>query len=339
MIKKILIVIAVVALIVFLANQRKKNTENIETVKPKNIDISQTVSASGKVKSDEEVNLNFQTGGKLAWVGVKGGDTVKKWQAIASLDQRALQKNLETYLNNYSIERTEFDDDQKTYEVVLTDFIKRIRQRSQYNLNNSVLAVELQDLTLKLSNISSPIAGVVTRADAQVAGVNIIPTTTWTISNPEKMIFEAEIDESDITSVTPGQKVKVTLDAMPQNPIEAAIDSISYTSHLTTSGATAYDAKIKLPENLNLRFGLNGEALIEVANKASALSIPNEAIYEKGNKKFVIILKGINPEEKEIQTGIISDNDSEIKSGLSPEDNVVIVGIDLLKKQLEKVKK
>ena len=52
--------------------------------------------------------------------------------------------------------------------MVLTDFIKRIRQRSQNSLDNSVIDVELQDISIKLANIATPIAGVVTRADAEV---------------------------------------------------------------------------------------------------------------------------------------------------------------------------
>lgn len=323
--KKALIGLLVIfAIGFFIYNQRKTNGEEIKTVKPKIDNITQTVSASGKIKSDEEVNLSFQTLGKLAWVGVKKGDTVKKWQGIASLDQAALKKNLQAILNDYSIERTEFDDDQKTYEVVLTDFIKRIRQRSQFNLDNSVIDVELQDISIKLANISTPIAGIVTRADAEVAGVNITPTTTWTISNPDKMIFSAEIDETDIAKVTSGQTGIITLDALPDNPITVPIDSISFTSHITTSGATAYDAKFKIPLNNNLRFGLNGEVIIEVLKKNSVLTLPSEAITEKDNKKYVTVLVDKKPVEKEVKTGISSDTDTEILEGVNSEDEIVI---------------
>lgn len=324
MLKKVLILLIVLAVAFFIINQRKSKSAEIKTVKPTIKDITQTVSASGKVKSDEEVNLSFQVLGQLAWVGVKEGDTVKKWQGIASLDQRVLKKTLEKDLNLYFTQRTKFDDDQKTYEVVLTDFIKRIRQRSQNSLDNSVIDVELQDISIKLSNLVTPIAGVVTRADAKVAGVNITPTTAWTISNPDKMIFTAEVDESDITLVSPGQTAIITLDAMPENPITATIESISYISHFTTSGATAYDVKFSLPANLNLRFGLNGEAVIEVVKKSSVLTVPNEAIFEKDNKKYVLVLNNKRTEEKEVQTGATSDNDTEIKSGLNDSDELLI---------------
>jgi len=47
-------------------------------------DLLESVSASGKVEAEEEAVLTFQTSGRLAWVGVKEGDRVEQWQAIAS---------------------------------------------------------------------------------------------------------------------------------------------------------------------------------------------------------------------------------------------------------------
>ena len=66
-----LILLIVLAVGFLVINQRRSKSEEIKTVKPTIKDISQTVSASGKVKSDEEVSLSFQTLGQLAWVGVK----------------------------------------------------------------------------------------------------------------------------------------------------------------------------------------------------------------------------------------------------------------------------
>ncbi|HUS59910.1 MAG TPA: biotin/lipoyl-binding protein [Nevskiaceae bacterium] len=78
--------------------------EKYETAKIKKEEIIQTVSASGGVEAENQVTLKFQTSGKLAWVGVKKGDKVKKWQAIASLDKYDLQRKLIKALRDYSKE-------------------------------------------------------------------------------------------------------------------------------------------------------------------------------------------------------------------------------------------
>ena len=66
------------------------------------------LSSSGTVMAENKADLTFQTGGRLSWVGVKKGDRVRKWQGIASLDQRTVQKNLEKELNDYLKTRWDF---------------------------------------------------------------------------------------------------------------------------------------------------------------------------------------------------------------------------------------
>ena len=60
--------------------------------------LKETLTISGQIDAEEKVTLTFPTGGKLYWVGVKEGDYVEKYQGIASLDQRDLEKRLETSL-------------------------------------------------------------------------------------------------------------------------------------------------------------------------------------------------------------------------------------------------
>ena len=55
--------------------------------------IKEILSLSGNIDADEKITLRFQSSGMLTWVGVKEGDYVKKYQGVASLDQKELQKN------------------------------------------------------------------------------------------------------------------------------------------------------------------------------------------------------------------------------------------------------
>src|SRR3989344_2912816 len=56
--------------------------------------LSDDLSLSGEIDAEEKTVLRFQSSGKLSWVGVKEGDYVKKYQTVASLDQREVQENL-----------------------------------------------------------------------------------------------------------------------------------------------------------------------------------------------------------------------------------------------------
>lgn len=337
--KKIIIVLLVIALLgvaIFwrqkTINAQKKESLQIFTAKKQT--ITQTVSSSGKVKASQQVDLKFQTSGLLTWVGVKEGDQVKKWQAIAQLDKRELQKNLEKTLKDYSNERNDYEEMYRvTYrgqkpEDALTDTAKRILEKNQWDLEKSVLDVELKDISLKLATLVSPIDGLVTHIDTPVAGVNITPAgAIFSVANPEQMIFEAEVDEVDIANIKIDQRATISLDAYPEEKIQGKVTKINFEAITTKGGGTAFKIEIALPQNEDLRFktGMNGDAQITIGEKEMALAVPNEAIYYKDGKPFVKVLgNNQKPKEVEVKIGLETESVTEVTLGISENQQIII---------------
>lgn len=305
-----------------------------ETTKVEKEDIIQAISASGKIESQEQVTLQFQTSGKLAWLGVKEGDYVEKWQAIASLDKRELQKKLEKELNDYMNERWDFEQDRETYNVTtdnldtytLTNEIRRILEKAQFDLNNAVIDVEIADLTKKLATLVTPISGIVTEIDPSIAGVNVTSLTAkFTIANPGTMKFVANVDESDIGGVALGQKVIIALDAYPDEEFKGEVGKIAFAAVTTTGGGTAFPADINLPENINQKFkvGMNGDIEIVIEEKTDVLTVPLDAIKTKKGKSYIQIIEHRKIKEIEVETGLESDTRVEIISGLEQEQLII----------------
>ena len=305
-----------------------------QTANPQKKDLAQVVDVSGQVQAKNQAILKFQTSGKLAWVGVKKGDRVKKWQAIASLDKNELRKRLDKYLNSYLSERWDFEQDRDDYsaegisleEALISDAVKRTLEKDQFDLNEAVLDVEINQIAYDLATIYSPIEGIVTQIDIPVTGVNITPAgATFTIADPEIMIFEAKIDEADIAKTKEGQKVLIALDAYPDEEFEGKILRIDFTSTVTRGGGTAFPAEISLPENTELRFknGLNGDAEIIIEEKEAILTIPLEALEEKNGQSFVQIIEGKKIKRIEVKVGLITDTRAEIISGLDENQKVI----------------
>jgi macrolide-specific efflux system membrane fusion protein len=301
----------------------KTIAERYELTTVKKESISQTVVASGKVKSATQVDLKFQTSGMLSWIGVKEGDTVKKWQAIAALDKRELQKDLQKYLFDFSKERADYDEDQKiTYrDKALTDTISRILQKNEYDLAKAVLDVEIQDIALKLATLTTPIGGIVTKIDVPVAGINITPATAvFTVADPEHLVFEAEIDEVDVGNLAVGQKAELILDAFPDDPLELTVSRIDFNATVDSSGATVYQVEFDLEPSDKLRLGLNGEVTVTVAEVDNTLTVP----YSSVDDDEVQVVKDGQVVKVPVATGVVSDDSIEIKSGLNENDQVIV---------------
>lgn len=275
--RKAVIIIAVLFLVFggfFVVNRRNQQKKAAAEEKTKQAELAaaavenENVFASGKITAAKQIDLKFQTSGKLAWVGVAEGDYVQQWQAIASLDTTQLKRDLKDALLDYSKDRNDFEE---TYRVTyreqtpysaMNNTVKRILEKNQWDLEKAVLAVETEHYDLELATLVTPLAGLVVNIDTPFAGVNITPATAvFTIADPSSLEFVAEVDEVDIVNLHEGQKALITLDSQPEKPLESTIKRIGFSAVKTSGGGTAYEVFLTLPvnENLQFRLGMNGD--------------------------------------------------------------------------------
>lgn len=285
--------------------------------------VRQTLTLSGEIAAEEKVSLQFQTSGRLSWVGVKEGDWVKRYQAVAQLDTREVRKNLDKYLKSYLDTRWDFDqtrDDNK--DKIVTDKIKRILEQSQFDLDKSVLDVELQNLAVEFATLTTPISGVVTKVDAPYAGVNITPSTArFEVINPETYYFELTADQADAVKLKPDTKTKITLDALADEEMGGLVGRISYTPKSGETG-TAYSVHVDLPQVASLsgqlRLGMTGDAVFSLKEKSGVLALPGKFIKSDAKGQYVLV--GDKKAKTYVQVGLEGDDVTEIVSGLTEGD-------------------
>lgn len=306
------------------------STDTVLRAQPK--DINETLDLAGSIDAYNKAELHFQTSGLLTWVGVRVGDRVKKWQTVATLDRKALQKQLQKSLNDYLTNRSTFNDTQDQYVTQLqnnpTDELHRLLARSQYSLNNSVIAVELNDIAIKYSSIFTPIDGIVVVADPPQAGVNISPVSaTYTVIDPNSIYFKAKIAQEDVDKIHLGQSATLSLDSQPDQKLDSTINFIAFTP-VAGESSTVYEIRLNLPsdnQDLKYRLGMDGNASIILASAQNTLTLSSDAINDDNGQKFVWVKTGTNSlEKRNVTIGIINDTDTQIRQGVSLNDQVVI---------------
>jgi RND family efflux transporter MFP subunit len=297
---------------------------------PKNIE--NIISLSGTVDANEKVTLQFQTSGRLAWVGVKEGDVVKKGQIIASLDQRNIRKNLEKDLKDFSNQRLSFDqfrDDNKSKNIgspntYLTDQLSRLAEQNQNTLDKTVINVELDSLSLELSNLITPISGIITHIDQKVAGLNITPATArFEVVNPDSLYILGTVDQQDIARIKQNASASIVFDALPNSVHYGKVSYIAFSPE--AGDDNAYSIKISIPQKIipQLRLSMGAEVSITTDTRKKVLSVPLEAIIDEGNKKYVLVLAKEKQEKRRVFIGLETDNDVEIIKGLRANETVV----------------
>lgn len=305
-----------------IINRNKKDLQN-KQYKVVKKDLKEELTLSGKIEAEEKVVLRFQTAGRLAWVGVKEGDYVKKYQVIASLDQRDIKNRLQKYLNTYvkqrlSFEQTKDDNWQKQFDLseTIRKRAERILQQNQYDLDNTVLDVEYQNLTLEYANLFTPIEGIVTRIDVPYAGVNITPAQAeFEIVNPKTLYFSATADQTEVVLLKEGQKGKIILDSFPDEEITGEIYWISFTPKQEETG-TVYEIKIRLKTDKPLRLQMSGDVNFIIKEIKNVISIPKPYLKVDKNGNYVNLMVNGKKIKRYIKKGDEVDGQIIVKGGL-----------------------
>lgn len=343
--KKIFIGIIILLVIGFLVYRNY-----ISGVKTKKVDFAKVIQGtleeiltiSGSIDADEQATLRFQTSGRLTWVGVKEGDYVKKYQSLASLDQRDVEKTLKKKLLSYMKERWNFEqgkDDKsirgrELYQVPgLSDAERRVLEKAQFDLDSSVLDVEIAALAKEYSLLWSPIEGILTKVGSPYAGVNITPAQAdFEIINPKTIYFSASADQSEVVKLKESMPGELSLDSYPEATFAGTIKNISFIPKTGETG-TVYEVKFIFDNDnsdYKYRLGMAGDLSFVIKKKENILYIPskfiktkNDSVATPGNgKKYVTVKRNGKDEKAEVTTGMETDTSIEITSGVSVGETV-----------------
>ncbi|MDD4819875.1 MAG: efflux RND transporter periplasmic adaptor subunit, partial [Flavobacteriales bacterium] len=240
------------------------------------------------------------------------------------------------------ISDTEYESAKYSYEKAV----------SSYNKSKSDI-VRAQS-NLGYTTITSPIDGVVlSRAveEGQTVASSFNTPTLFTIANDlRKMRVIVDVDESDIGQVKEGQRAVFTVDAFPDDTFEGTVSQVRLQA-TTTSSVVTYEVVIDAPNpDLILMPGLTAQCTIYTMEKNDVLTIPTKAFkympeapknapqdtksIVEGQKKapkelaadqkMVWVLRGTSAHPVKVKIGLADNTSTEIISGLSVGDKVVL---------------
>jgi HlyD family secretion protein len=146
-----------------------------------------------------------------------------------------------------------------------------------------------------------------------------------TLSDVHSFQVVALITEADAARVQPNQDVRVTLDAVPGLTLSGEVLAVGPSATLVQN-VTNYQVTIGLDRvDPRLRSGMTVRAAVAVGQVPNVLAVPNDAIHRSGGTTYVTV---ITPEgtqvRRDIATGAVGDTTTQVTSGLSEGDHVVL---------------
>ena len=211
------------------------------------------------------------------------------------------------------------------------DLTESIQSASE-TLRSAEISMQNQQDTMSNYIITSPISGTIIEKDAQQGEALTSGSTLCVIYDLNYLEMVINVDELQISSLSVGQKVQLTADAVTDKTYVGTVTRVSMKGS-SSGGTTTYPITIRIDETDGLRPGMNANAEIVVAEARNALVVPNAAVIRGG---YVLVTKkspsAANAVEDmdapegyvyvKVETGVSDDSYTQIKSGLQEDDTV-----------------
>lgn len=207
---------------------------------------------------------------------------------------------------------------------------REVIAQAEAQLKQAEAQVNLVVTRLQETQILAPRSGQIIEKSAQVGDLTRSADTLFSIVEGGQLELLANIPETQLNQVSPGQSVILRADSDPTLEFSGKIAEIIPTVDAQSRQATL---KISLEANNNLKPGMLLRAEIMTA-QSSGFAVPTSAIIPEDGDRATLFL--LNPDDtvlaQSVQLGELLGNDQiEILSGIQSGDRLVLDGAAYVK--------
>jgi membrane fusion protein, macrolide-specific efflux system len=313
-------------------------------------DLAIEVIETGKVQPREKVEIKSKVAGQVLKVFVDAGNRVKKGQLLLQLDpvdyERSVAKceaDVAAAKNALEFSELQLQRRQKGLEergVAQIDVDTALSdvKAKKVALQTATVAYDAASDQLRYTRVLAPMEGTVTERGIQPGEV-VTPgvqasfdgKSLLTVSDLSVLIVKADLNQIDVAKVKLGQKVTVTLDALPGKSYDATITKIapaSITPKDKQVDVFPVEATLAKADS-DIKPGMTADVRIHIEKLPGVMSLPIEAVVKDQGKQYVNkVIAGPDGKDRtqrvEVKVGARNDREIEIKSGLAEKDRVLI---------------
>ncbi len=309
--------------------------------------IKKTV-ATGSIIPRKEVEIKTQVSGVVeklyveAGAKVKAGDLIAKIKIIPNVVAlNNAEAAVQTALINFKNSEKELERQKQLFSDNVISEFEFNQFQLNYNLNKQQLEAAGNNLELiregaskKSGTVSNQVRSTVNGMILDVPvkeGSFVIETNTFndgttiaSIANMNEMIFEGQVDESEVGKLREGMELLLKIGALETETFIASLEYIS-PKGLEDEGAIQFEirAAVNLKDNAFLRAGYSANADIVLEQREKVLAIKESNLIFEDEKIYVEVEVGDQIfEKREIKTGISDGINIEVVSGLTLAESV-----------------
>lgn len=324
----VFILISVASLMIYNACSKKQETKSevgftgknfVKVIKAEKKHIMATLEYSGKLKAEKSAYIAPEMSMKVIEYFVDEGDIVKKGDLLAKMDSTQFLQAKAQYENaKKSYERMKQlkqtgSIDQQTYDQVESGY-KTAKAGYEFMLANTEITAPFDGvITLRTKHEGESFSPMMPGANGTASILRLV--------NLDKIKVTINISDRDINKVKVGQKAIINVDSEPDKDF---IGKVTFVSPEADMMSGTFTCEIST-DNLNHKLKPNQFARVKIvlAEVNNTIVIPQKAII---NSYYVFIITDNIASKKEVILGIQSELETEVLSGVSEDDLVVVSG-------------
>ncbi len=356
-----IIVVVILIVVAVVVSGKKEKLIEVQTEKVSKQNITQIVTATGKIQAETKVNISAEVSGEIVSLPFKEGDIVRKGDLVVKIrpdsympklkqEQAGInvaQSNLATQevnLKKFKLEldrikiltdkglasQVDMDNAQTNYDATLAQMNTVRAQIQQQRASLSSVQYDVSKTT-----INAPMSGTVTQLNNEegekVLGTSFnIGSQIMTISDLNSMECQVEVGETDVTLVKLGDTARIEIDAFPGKTFTGYVYEIANTAKAKNTGTQEevvnFIVKIRVnKEDYELRPGMSCTVDIEVQRKDNVIAVPIQSVTTReDDMQGQMTLKG-DDKDKSVPENLSSQRDEKIMKKQKPKEIVFVV--------------
>lgn len=216
------------------------------------------------------------------------------------------------------LKKAKFDDAQRAYDRVKDG-------PNPVDIAAATARVNAAQATLNMARLTSPFAGTVTDAKPLPGDQVTAGTVGFRVEDLSSLLVDVEISEVDINTVSVGQPVVLTFDAILGGEYHGEVTQVSQ-SGSTLQGVVNFTVTVKLTDaDEMVKPGMTAAVNITIQQLKDVLLIPNRAVRLVNGQRVIYLLQDGLPVQVEVRLGSSSDTMSVLAGGDVKEGDEIIL--------------
>lgn len=291
--------------------------------------MSELINNTGTLRPDEEVELSFETSGKIVEINFTEGTRVKKGELLAKINDKPLQAQLEKLLAQQKLseakefrQRSLLDRDaisQESYDQIVTEL-----QTIQADVN--LIKARISETELR-----APFDGIIGLRYLSEGSFTNTSTKIARLVKIRPIKVEFSISERYADQVKIGYPVTFKIDGSSEN-YKAVVYAVDPKVDITTR--TIIIRAIYPNTKEELKSGRFTTITLLLSQIDNAIAIPTEALIPEMEGEIVYVFKSGKASRIKVTTGLRTESEIQILSGLNFGDTLITTGILQLRQSL-----